>query len=95
MRKPWDYEEPLCAEVGTNLFFLVEKDDPKDQKQGQTAVYTEAKKICNECIHITECAEWGIVNEIHGMWGGLSPVDRERIRKIKRIPITPKIQSMR
>jgi hypothetical protein len=31
-----------------------------------------ARSICNNCEHKAECAEWGIYNERHGIWGGLT-----------------------
>ena len=79
MRKPWDFEEPLCAEVGTDPFFARDPDDIKSGLGHDN--YREARKICSECVHVTECAEWGIAYEKHGMWGGLTPSDRANIRK--------------
>lgn len=89
MRPPWEYEEPACAEVGTNIFFQPDRDDP-EQKGMVDGEYRYARKVCETCPHKMECAEWGIANETYGMWGGLSPVDRNRLRKLRRIPITPK-----
>jgi WhiB family redox-sensing transcriptional regulator len=88
MRKPWDFEEPLCAEVGVELFFARDSDD-KEQLLRATS-YQEAKSLCNKCVHQMECAEWGIKNEEHGVWGGLSPTERTAIRRVNRIPITPR-----
>jgi hypothetical protein len=90
LRRPWDFEEPLCAEVGVELFFNVDRDDPKtaDMSIGE---YSMARKICGECVHKIECAQWGIENETHGMWGGLSPNERAKIRK--RTPIGLRVNS--
>lgn len=90
MRPPWEFEEPACAEVGTNLFFQPDRDDP-----AETGVvdreYKYAREICKSCPHLAECAEWGIFNETHGMWGGLSPQERATFRTRRRIPLTPKV----
>ncbi len=48
---------------------------------------TFAKNICNRCPHRRECAEWGIKNEAHGIWGGLTIRDRQRIRRERGIKI--------
>ncbi len=44
-----------------------------------------AKKICMECPVLDKCAEWGILHEKYGVWGGLSPRDRMAIRKQRGI----------
>jgi WhiB family redox-sensing transcriptional regulator len=70
MRPPREFENPLCAQVDGELWF--------PDKGGDT---TPAKKICNQCIHITECAEWGIKHEAFGIWGGIASRERQHIRK--------------
>ena len=73
MRGPWEFEEPLCAEVGQHFFFPDKEDNPVDSKY--------AKSICNQCTHKIECAEWAIETvEEHGIWGGLNPRNRMAIR---------------
>ena len=81
VRPPWEFEDPVCAEVGTEIFFGKDQDElhmlsnriPQD-------TYKDAKAICQTCKHLLECADWGIENEVHGVWGGLSPLDRKKIR---------------
>jgi len=36
---------------------------------------------------LQECAEWGIRNERFGIWGGLSAVERKRIRRQRGITL--------
>jgi hypothetical protein len=86
MKKPWDFEEPACAEVGVSLFFQPDADDPE---QGTFADrnYEYARKVCKTCVHKNECAEWGLANEVHGMWGGLSPRERTSLRKRSAISV--------
>ena len=90
-RPPWEFEEPRCAEVGTEIFFAKDKDEPGSSKLSANE-YEMARKICQKCPHKMECAEWGILNEVHGVWGGLTPQQRSRLRKQRRIqvPITVK-----
>lgn len=86
MKKPWEFEDPRCAEVGVELFFNRDYDDgPKNMKFDN---YKDAKKICETCDHKIECAEWGIKHEVHGMWGGLTPQERKQIRRTRTfIPV--------
>lgn len=77
MREPARYEAPRCAEVDPELFFL-EKGDNLGPK---------VRAICAGCDHKIECAEWGIKHETFGIWGGLTPRERQRIRKQNNIPL--------
>lgn len=70
MRSPREFDNPLCAQVDGELWF--------PDKGGDTR---PAKKICDQCIHKTECAEWGIKHELIGVWGGLSGFERRLIRR--------------
>lgn len=90
LRPPWKYEDPLCAEVGTEIFFGRDQDEPLKGALPQD-MYKDAKKICESCNHSAECAEWGIKYESHGVWGGLSPADRRNFRRgVTRLPFSVK-----
>jgi WhiB family redox-sensing transcriptional regulator len=43
----------------------------------------EAKRICRDhCPALHECLAWGVVHqEPHGIWGGLSELDRRRLKR--------------
>lgn len=65
----WD--RALCAQVDTELFF--------PEKGGSTR---EAKAVCSRCEVRPECAGYALHhNERYGIWGGLSEVDRRRLRR--------------
>ena len=83
MREPHEFEVPLCAQVGGDLFF------PDKENEGKLVRLSiaSAKSICRSCQHITECAEWGIHKERYGIWGGLTDSDRRRIRRQRRITL--------
>jgi WhiB family redox-sensing transcriptional regulator len=72
MRVPTQFENPLCSEVDTELFF------PNNGERFQAAT---AKNVCKKCPHITECFEWALNNERYGIWGASSPRERDRLRK--------------
>lgn len=76
MRGPWEFENPRCAEVGVELFFPEKNEDTIEMKM--------AKQLCLSCTHKNECLEWAIINEMHGIWGGKSAVERKRIRSMRR-----------
>ena len=78
MREPRTYEAPACAEIGGDYWFPEQNSSPMETKI--------AKSVCNSCAHKIECMEWGIVNEKEfGIWGGLTPVERGRIRRERKI----------
>ena len=83
-KRPWEFEEPLCSEVGVEMFYT----DDKDEKRiDSMSTYAMASSICRKCTHIAECADWAIKNELFGFWGGLTPKDRTNIRRRKRISV--------
>lgn len=84
MRGPWEYESPACAGVGTELFYLPDKDDDKavDRKQ---LYLPDLKKVCGGCPHLRECGDWALRYEDHGYWAGMTSHDREAERKARRI----------
>lgn len=75
MREPHQFEAPACAEVGGDFWFP----EKEARSIGQIEV-NFAKSICKSCPHQSECAEWGIKNEAHGIWGGLVSRERYKIR---------------
>lgn len=85
-RPPWHFEEPKCAEVGTEIFFAIDRDEPRSASLSANE-YGLAQEVCKRCPHKMECAEWGILNETHGVWGGLTPQQRARLRTQRQIQI--------
>lgn len=75
MKAPWNFEEPACAEVGGDFWFP-ELTEPTKELQ-------LARKVCGSCIHKTECLEWAIVHERHGIWGGTTPRARAQMRRMR------------
>ena len=80
MREPREYENPLCAQVGGDFWF-----PEKEKGLVSPADVQFAKAICKTCTHRTECAEWGIRKEQHGIWGGLAPRERLALRRHRKI----------
>lgn len=82
MREPRFYEAPSCATIGGDFWF-----PDNDIPGASTADASFAKAICNRCPHKRECAEWGIANEAHGIWGGLTNRARQAVRRDRGIKI--------
>lgn len=82
--EPWNFDNPLCNQVGGDMFFPSDLDDPT-QLDSNMANVQEARKICNNCDHKIECAEWGIRHERFGIWGGLNSRDLVAIRRKRKI----------
>jgi hypothetical protein len=43
--------------------------------------YQEARNICASCPVLEECKAHGLAHEQYGVWGGLSPEQRRKLRK--------------
>lgn len=82
MRHPRLFEKPGCAEVGGDFWFPEKSDGLTNTVEMQIA-----KSICKKCPHQSECAEWGIVNESYGIWGGLVSRERQQIRSARGITL--------
>jgi WhiB family redox-sensing transcriptional regulator len=82
MREPAKYEAPLCASVGGDFWF-----PEKESGSSNSTEMVMAKSICRKCPHQAECAEWGIRNESHGIWGGITEGERRFIRRQRKITI--------
>jgi len=80
MREPREFENPLCSQSGGDFWF-------PEPGLGATPETIYARSICNSCVHQVECAEWGIHNERHGIWGGLSEFQRKQIRRQRNIQV--------
>lgn len=63
-----------CRESDPDAWFP-DEDNPLGNK------YTMAKRLCAKCPVRDLCLEFALVNdELHGLWGGLTPRERQRLR---------------
>lgn len=61
-----------CQGLGSDLFF------PGERTDGENAF---AKALCAQCPVVKECLRHALINhEQHGIWGGLTPVERRKAR---------------
>ena len=62
-----------CKDLDPKIFF------PESNYKNN---YVKAKAVCAECIVYKDCMRFALVNSIdHGVWGGLSPLERIRKRR--------------
>jgi WhiB family redox-sensing transcriptional regulator len=67
-------DQAACAspDIDPDIFF------PADDG----LISNDAKRICNKCPVMAECLEFALShNEKHGVWGGLSLVDRAKLMR--------------
>lgn len=63
--------DALCAQVDSDMFF----------PEGQGHPGTDAKAVCRMCTVSAACLTYSLEHEIiEGIWGGLSPKERQGIR---------------
>jgi hypothetical protein len=79
MLRPWEFENPPCRELGTDVFYA-------DQTVGATTKYgfrqlATVKKVCGNCPFQKDCLDWGVKHESFGIWGGATEYERSMIRK--------------
>lgn len=78
------FEDPTraCAGVGSEVFFPPEDTQPKTLGRWDSR---PAKSLCRICPVIDDCRAYALDNNIQfGVWGGMSPQDRSRLRKLRR-----------
>lgn len=65
---------PVCQEIDGELWF--------PELGGESYELRMAKKLCGTCPVQRQCATYAIVaDEAFGIWGGLTPNQRDDIRK--------------
>lgn len=71
---PTEFASALCAQVDPSLWF------PEAGASSHIA-----KKICNKCVHITDCLEGALVRrEQFGIYGGKSERERTQILRERK-----------
>ena len=78
-----DYSQAACADVeDAEIFF---PDGGKHHMQMVAA----AKAICADCPVMLQCLEHGLRHEKIGIWGGMTPGERQEIRRRRKIVLIP------
>jgi hypothetical protein len=72
--------EARCEELGSDLFFPARYEAPDTTQK--------IKEFCQGCALLIKCRDYGLQNQVHGIWGGLA--HRERIEIRAKLKIVPK-----
>lgn len=70
-----------CAGSSVSLFY------PDPRTRSITPEMRKALNLCRGCRVLSECAEYGINHEMHGIWGGLTERQRVVIRRERNITV--------
>lgn len=69
-----------CRAEDPELFFPLGSAGPESERQSR-----QAKEVCARCMVRFDCLEFAVVNgETEGIWGGMTPAERLRIRDANR-----------
>ena len=69
-----DWEQAACRGISSDLFYI---DDNNEARRYMPAI----RKICNSCPIVGDCAEYAVWNEMHGVWAGMTPTERQLVRR--------------
>jgi len=74
----WNWQlDAACRDSEANIFFA-----------DAASTHAEmAKEVCGRCPVARQCLDYALdAEEAHGIWGGLDPDERARIRWGRRLP---------
>ena len=75
--------DALCAQTGGDWWFVPDTKDNADD------IHT-AKRNCQLCHVTAQCLEYALLNdERFGIWGGLTAMERQRLRDRMNLPPAP------
>lgn len=77
MLKPWEFENPNCKDVDTEIFYP----DAYDKSQYTPSAMKMMRELCSTCPFKEPCLMWALKYEGHGVWAGTTEYDRRRLRK--------------
>lgn len=73
-----DFSRANCIGTDPEAFFAI---------AGLSTELMAAKRVCDACEIKSECAEWAILHESDGLWGGLMPQERQKIRRERGVEL--------
>ncbi|MFC9557511.1 WhiB family transcriptional regulator [Rhodococcus sp. NPDC056960] len=72
----WEWQmNGACRGADSDLFFEARTE----------LVEAQAKRICSDCPVLARCRQYAVdASEPHGIWGGLTPLEREKARRQRK-----------
>ena len=73
----WDWQiRAACRGMDASMFFHPENERGSSRRRRED----KAKRVCSDCPVRRECLGWALsVHEPYGIWGGLSPTERDEL----------------
>lgn len=81
----WDWQiKGACRGSDPDTFYLPDNIRGQNKRSREAA----AKSICQGCPVIKDCLQWAVsVQEPYGVWGGMTPEERNRIAQFDLIAV--------
>jgi len=78
-----------CRGYDTNLWFPVFSKSPSKKERQEIQGQVEfAKSICAQCDRSNHCLEYSLRHEPLGIWGGLTELERAKLRNARGITVS-------
>lgn len=77
MRPEW-HAQAACRNVGPDLFY------PEGRRRVVAPIFAQAREVCETCPVQAPCLRQGM-GEPWGMWGGMEPRERNRVRHLPEV----------
>jgi hypothetical protein len=78
----------ICTAPDSWMYSAACRNAPPDTcfpENEEPHLYAVAKRLCEECPVVGFCLEIGL-EEKWGMWGGLDPIERQKLAKSGKVP---------
>lgn len=69
-----DWEQAACRGVGSDIFYI------ENNNEARTYMPT-IRRMCGGCPILSECSSYAVWNEMHGVWAGMTPTERQLVRR--------------
>lgn len=73
-----EWNKADCQGMDTNLFFM-----SREELQMEGLTYLHMRRVCSDCPIRRDCLAYGFKYERYGMFGGITGVERDLIRRGK------------
>lgn len=74
--KSIEWNQADCLGMDTNLFFM-----SREELQLEGMTYQTLRRVCSDCPIRRDCLEYAFKYERHGMFGGVTGLERDLIRR--------------
>lgn len=74
--KSIEWNQADCLGMDTNLFFM-----SREELQLEGMTYQTLRRVCSDCPIRKDCLEYAFKYERHGMFGGVTGLERNLIRR--------------